>query len=95
MEKKNIEQLTLTSIECVFKKDKSNRIKMELLNDNKKKIEIYFELFWNKDTPENIIKELLNDARIEIKNEKDFIKYLNILNKKDPRLIKIKQSSIS
>ena len=92
MEKKNIEQLTLTSIECVFKKDKSNRIKMELLNDNKKKIEIYFELSWNKDTPENIIKELLNDAEIKIKNEKDFIKYLNIFNKKNPRLIKIKNS---
>ena len=92
MEKKNIEQLTLTSIECVFKKDKSNRIKMELLNDNKKKIEIYFELFWNKDTPEGIIQELIDDAGIEINNKDDFINFLTILNKKNVRIMKIKST---
>lgn len=87
---KKLETLTLTSIECVLKKEKSNRIKIELRNGKKKKIEIYFDLFWEKDTPEDIIKELLNDAYIEINNKDDFINYLTILNTKETRIIKVK-----
>ena len=90
MIKKNIEKCTLISIECFLKKEKSNRIKIELLNDKRQKIEIYFDLFWEKDTPEGIIKELINDVDIEINNKDDFIKYCQIINKKSPRIMKIK-----
>lgn len=84
------EKLTLISIECISKKENSNKIKIELLNDKNKKIEIYFEFFCNKDTPEGVIKELIDDANIEINNKHDFINFLTIVNKKNSRIMKIK-----
>ena len=82
--------LTLISIECVFKRKESNKIKIELLNDKNKKIKIYFDFFWNKDTPEGIIQELIDDAGIEINNKYEFISFLTILNNKNSRILKIK-----
>ena len=92
MIKKNIEKFTLNSIECVLKKEKSNRIKIELLNDKRRKIGIYFELFWDKDTPKDILQELINDAGIEINNKDDFINSLTILNKKNTRIMKVQST---
>ena len=95
MIKKNTEKYNLISIECISKKEKSNKIKLELVNNKRRMIEIYFYLFWEKDTPEGIIRELLDDTNIEICNQNDFINYLNIFNKKNVRIIKIQKSILA